>query len=261
MAWKLAAGALAALVVAGGMAVAAGEKRPAEVKPDQLAQALRGFRGFLAGDVVDRGETGATLFVRSVTIVEGSRAKNPAILLGREAHVLYATERDKKGNERPMKSLVSLMQQLEKMPALAIGAPGGGNVMIMMGDGGGAAAAAGGGIRMQGMMVKGAKMRLNINGAEIRIDGDEDADEAAPAHGGADADAAAAAKKPKGPAATLRVKATGDGRLVADRALPGMQPAATWGGMPKMKFHQAGALKALPKPAAPDNKPRRDAQF
>lgn len=241
--------AAAVCVILGGLGLAAGEAaRPPEATPQQLADALKGFRGFLVGDVVERNDTGATLLVRSVTLVQGNQAKNPAILMGRLAAVRYATEKDAQGNERPAKALVTLMQQLEKLPVFAFGGAGGGNVMITMGEGGGAIA--GGNVQMQRMIMKAARMQMNINGMELKLDGGDD-DEAE--------EGAADAAKPKGPVATLRVKAAPDGTLIADRAMPGMQPSATWGGMPKVQFADAQALEAAP--AEPRGEKGKDAQF
>ncbi|HPD15314.1 MAG TPA: hypothetical protein PLE19_10205 [Planctomycetota bacterium] len=258
MSWRHLAAALLCLVCSGWTLAAAEPARPADVTAEQLAEALKGFRGFLVGDVVERRETGATLFVRSITLVEGNQAKNPGILMGRLAAVQYATEKDAQGVERPMKGLVRLMQQLERLPAFAFGGGGGGNVMIMMDEGGGAmaaggagAVAGGGNVKMQRMIMKAATMRMNVNGMDIRL-GDDDED--------AEAEAADAAK-PKGPVATLRVKAAADGTLVADRAMPGMQPSATWGGMPKVQFGEAQALEAVPAPDGPKREKGKDAQF
>lgn len=239
----------------GGVPVAAGEEKPAPkeppaLTPEQLHEALAGFKGFLAGDVVKREKTGAVLFVRSVTIVEGSQAKNPALLLGREAPVDYATEKDEKGAERPMKALVGLMQRLEKLPFFALGGPGGGNMVIALDDGGAGAVAGGANVQVHGVTLKATTMRMEVNGQQIEIGGD-DAEKGA-----------GKAAKPKGPAATLRVKAAADGKLVSDRALPGLQPAATWDGMAKLQF--AGVEEAAePQEAPKEEKPpaRKDAQF
>ena len=233
--------------LAGEGAVVAGEDKPPAPTAEQLREALKGFRGYLAGDVVARDGAGLVLLVRSVTLVEGSQARNPGLLLGRETPIRYATEKDEQGKERPMKSLVELMTRLEKLPTFAFGGMGGGDVVIALGDGGGAV---GGGadVQIHRMTVKAATMRMEMNGQRIQIEGDEPAAQPAARH-----------EKPRGPAATLRVQATDDGSLVADRALPGMQPAATWDGMAKLRIE---AVEGPKKPGAHEPpKPSKDTQF
>jgi hypothetical protein len=217
-------------------------KQPAPLTPEQLREALKGFKGFLAGDVVKREKAGAVVYVRSITLVEGNQAKGAGVALGQEVPVQYATEKDEKGGERPKKALSNLMQNLEKFPAFLLGGPMGGNVMITMD---GAAAAGGGAAQVQGITVQGGAVKLEVNGAQIELGGDEPANPKA--------------EKPRGPAATLRVQAREDGTLVADRAVPGMQPAATWGGMANVQF---GGLPGLEEPQAPPKKEGgKDAQF
>ncbi|MBM4035172.1 MAG: hypothetical protein FJ291_25805 [Planctomycetes bacterium] len=220
----------------------AGEPKKEAVTEEQLREALKGFKGFLAGDVVKREKAGAILFIRSITLVEGNQAKGAGTALGQEVPVQYATEKDEKGVERPKKALSNLMQNLEKFPAFLLGGPMGGNVMIAM-DG---AVAAGGAAQVQGITVQGGAVKLEVNGAQIELGGD-------------DAAGKEKAEKPRGPAATLRVQASEDGTLVADRAVPGMQPAATWGGMPNV---QLGGIPGLEEPQAPPKKEGgKDAQF
>ena len=238
MAWKSALVALAIAALGLGSAAAA-EEKPANATPDQLVEALKGFKGFLAGDVVDRKDTGIVLFVRSITLVEGSQAKNPGILLSREATVQYATEKDEKGNERPMKSLVSLMARLEKLPVFTFGGAGGGNVMIGVDDGAGA------GVNIQRMTIKATTVQMEMNGQRIKVGGDEEK-------------GARKVEKPKGPAATVRVTAGGDGKLVADRGVPGLQPAATWDGMARVEFED---IKPAGEPQKKEGKEPKDAQF
>ncbi len=234
--------ALGLVVGWAGVLVAAQEK-PAAPTPEQLREALKGFKGFIAGDVVKREKAGVVLFVRSLTLVEGNTARNAGVALGQELAVRYTTEKDERGIERPRKALTSLMQNLEKFPVFMLGGPLGGNVMIM-GDGGVAVAGAAGGGDQGGVV------RMEVNGARIQLGGDPDEErekeKAAP---------------PRGPLVTLRVKAQEDGTLVADRAVPGMQPAATWHGMPKVTFGEAKALELAPEPAEPKKEQGKDAQF
>ncbi|HUT32765.1 MAG TPA: hypothetical protein VNE39_04720 [Planctomycetota bacterium] len=215
------------------------------VTPEQLREALKGFKGFLAGDVVKREKAGAVLYVRSITLIEGNQAKAAGIALGQHVPVQYATEKDEKGNERPKKSLTGLLQNLEKFPVFMVGGPAGGNVMIAMGDAG-----AGGGLQAQRVVVQGGAMKMNVNGAQIQIGG-----------GGEEGQGNEKVEPPKGPQATLRVKASEDGTLVADRAVPGMQPAGTWDGMPNVQFEAAQALEMVPEPVEPKKEKGKDSQF
>ena len=159
-------------------AAAPAAAKPEPLTPEQLREALAGFKGFLAGEVVARRDTGLVLFVRSITLVEGNRAQNPGLLLSREAPVEYATEKDEKGDVQPRKSLVSLMERIEKLPAIAFGVPGGGNIMIMMGDGGdavgGAVVAEGHAEVHAGRIIRGGALRLEMNGQRIQIGGEPD---------------------------------------------------------------------------------------
>ncbi|MBM4040585.1 MAG: hypothetical protein FJ290_18930 [Planctomycetes bacterium] len=222
---------------------AAAPKKEA-VTAEQLREALKGFKGFLAGDVVKREKAGAVLYVRCVTLVEGNQAKGAGLALGQEVAVQYATEKDEKGVERPKKALTNLMQNLEKFPVFAFGGPGGGNVMIAMGD------LAAGAVQAQGAIVQGGAVKMEVNGAQIQIGGD-----------GEEAQAREKVEPPKGPPATLRVKAAEDGTLVADRAVPGMQPGTTWEGMPIVQFGDMKALEVAPVPAEPQKEKGKDAQF
>jgi hypothetical protein len=241
--------AMAWAVVLGAGSLWAGEQaapKKEAVTVEQLREALKGFKGFLAGDVVKREKTGAVLYVRSITLVEGSQAKAAGLALGQEVPVQYATEKDEKGNERPKKALTGLMQNLEKFPVFMLGGPGGGNVMITMGDGGG------GGVQAQGIVVQGGAVKMEVNGAQVQLGGDAE-----------EGKGNEKIEPPKGPAATLRVLAAADGTLVADRVAPGMQPAATWGGLPNVQWANANALEAVPEPAEPkkEKEKGKDAQF
>ncbi len=237
--------ALATLVFWPGVLLAAQEKAAA-LTPEQLREALKGFKGFIAGDVVKRERAGAVLFVRSLTLVEGNQAKGAGLALGQQVAIQYATEKDEEGNERPKKALSSLMQNLEKFPVFVLGGPLGGNVIFGMGGGAGA-------VQAQGVIVQGGAVQMEVNGAKIHLGGDaedekeKNQEKVAP---------------PKGPLATLRVKAKEDGTLVADRGLPGMQPAATWDGMAKVLFDGLKLPDELNEPPkAEPEKARKDAQF
>jgi len=238
-------------------AAAPAAAKPEPLTPEQLREALAGFKGFLAGEVVARRDTGLVLFVRSITLVEGNRAQNPGLLLSREAPVEYATEKDEKGDVQPRKSLVSLMERIEKLPAIAFGVPGGGNIMIMMGDGGdavgGAVVAEGHAEVHAGRIIRGGALRLEMNGQRIQIGGEPD--------DAKDAPGAEKPDKPRGPAATLRVLAQDDGTLVMDRALPGMQPAATWNGMAVLHRGQMEAAPDQPKEPPKEEKAPKKGQF
>ncbi len=243
-------------LVLGSGCLWAGEPAAAKkeaVTPEQLREALKGFKGFIAGDVVKREKAGATLYVRSITLVEGNQAKGAGLALGQEVPVQYATEKDEKGVERPKKSLTDLMGKIEKFPAFMLGGPLGGNVMIAMDNGGGIAVggAAGGAVPGAGpVIVQGGVTKIEINGAQIQLGGDAE-----------EGKAGEKIAPPKGPAATLRVKAGEDGSLVADRALPGMQPAATWEGMPIVQFNLQGLPDAEEPKEPPKKEKGKDAQF
>jgi ferric-dicitrate binding protein FerR (iron transport regulator) len=203
---------------------------------EALKAALKGFRGYLVGQVIERTDTGMVLLVRSVTLVEGCTAEKPGLVLGRETPVRYATEKGEDGKERPVQELVDAVRHIERMPAFAFGGMGGANaVVIMDADGGGDP---GNAVKMMTRT-----MTMRINGQEIRIGG-EDGDGQKP--------------EPKGPLATARILADEQGNLVMDRVMPGGQAYATWDGMPKLRFTNR-ARKA--EPEAPKPKPKDGADF
>ena len=194
-------------------AAAAAEKPEPEAKPD-LVEALKGFKGFLVGELVKTGDEGIVLLVRAVTLVEGSQAANPGVLLGLEAPVQFATEKDDEGNDRPDPGLVKTAKRLQQMPPVAFGGLGGNAVVVMdMGQPGQQAAAVTGTAHLRSM---------RINGAEIELGGDPEQEEPD--------------RKPKGPTITARVRADEDGKLVMDRVMPGSTPGHTWAAMPRLRF-------------------------
>ena len=78
------------------LALAAEAPEPAKApapKPEEVQEAVKGFRGFLVGHVVSHNDTGIVLKVKAVTLIEGCQAKNPGILLGLETPVKLATEK------------------------------------------------------------------------------------------------------------------------------------------------------------------------
>ncbi len=201
----------------------------AEAKAKELKEALKGFKGFLVGRVVGKNDTGVTLEVTAVTLVEGCTAKNPGILLGKATPVKFATEKDDEGKERPVKWLADAVARIEQMQAFAFGGLGGNNAVVVIDVGkGGNAKAFGGAVKMMTRT-----MTMRINGQKIKIGGGDD-DE------GKDDDA-------KGPLATARVLSDEEGNLVMDRVMPGGQPYAAWDAMPRVRFADAKKLKRLKK--------------
>ena len=217
--WMVVA-AFAASGLWGLMARAGEAAEPAQkaVGKEELAQALKGFRGFLVGELVGRHDDGIDMLVRAVTLVEGNQAANPGVLIGLETRVLYAVETDDDGNKRPVPDLVRAIQHIKEMPVFAFGGLGGNAVIVMDAPPQGEAGA-GKIVRMQAQ-----RMVMNVNGVNIQMGGnaDEEGDEPA--------------REPKGPILTARVLAGEDGALVMDRVLPGSQPGHTWAAMAKLQF-------------------------
>jgi len=205
-----------------GLRARAGEAaKPAQkaVGKEELAEALKGFRGFLVGELAERHDDGIDMLVRAVTLVEGNEAANPGVLIGLETRVLYALETDDDGNKRPVPDLMRAIQHIKELPAFAFGGLGGNAVIVMdMPEQG--KAGHGKVVRMQAQRVV-----MNVNGVNIQMGGnaeEEEGDEPA--------------REPKGPILTARVLAGEDGALVMDRVLPGSKPGHTWAAMAKLQF-------------------------
>jgi hypothetical protein len=214
-------------------------KEAEAVKPEDLQAALRGFRGFLIGEVVGKNDAGATLRIKALTLIEGCRAANPSLALGQDVPVKYATDKDEQGKERPVPSLADAMRRIEKMPAIALGGFGGGNATIIMGVGQDNQAAVGPAVRTMTRA-----MTIQVNGQEIRVGGDD-----GPAEKG---------EKPKGPLVTARVLTDAEGTLVMDRVMPGAHAAATWDAMPLLRFADA---KPPELPVPPKKEEKKDTDF
>lgn len=212
-----------AKVLPGGPAVAVPAPAPAE----DPAEALKGFKGFLVGELLKAGDEGLVMLVRAATLVEGSTAKNPGILLGKETAIEFATEKDAKGKTGPIPWLVKAAKKVGKMPAMAFGGLGGDAVVIM--DVGRDGENAGGNV----VRATARAMTMHINGNRIQLGGGGDEEDAEPK------------PEPKGPVLTVRVKAAADGKLVVDRLMPGSAPGHTWAAMPQLRFTegaQAGGV-------------------
>ncbi len=204
-----------------GLTARAGEaEEQAEkaVGKEELAEALKGFRGFLVGELAGRHDDGIDMLVRAVTLVEGNQAANPGILIGLETRVLYALETGDDGEKRPLPDLVRAIQHIKELPAFAFGGHGG-NAVIVMDMPGQGKAGHGKVVRMHAQ-----RMVMNVNGVNIQMGGDADEEGDEPA------------REPKGPILTARVLAGQDGALVMDRVLPGSQPGDTWRAMAKLQF-------------------------
>ncbi|NQT88875.1 hypothetical protein HQ560_19060 [bacterium] len=200
---KLLAPVLVGVLLATVMQATAGE---ADAVPKA---ALKGFKGFLVGDLVKVNDDGVVVFVRAVTLVKGNAAANAAVLMGKEAPVRYATEKDDAGQERPVPELVKAVKHIGKMPAIAFGglnAP----AMVVMGQGAGR------------VNVTRHRVAMRVNGMDIRFDNDDAEPE----------------EKPQGPLFTARVLGRDDGILVMDRLMPGSSPTHTWAGMPVVRFEE-----------------------
>jgi len=214
-------------------APAAPEKKDAEDAAAARKAALKGFRGFIVGHVVDKSDTGVTFKVKAITLLEGCTAEKPGILLGQKTPIVYVTEKDEQGNEVPAKRLADAVAHIEKMPAIAFGGMGGGNAVVVMGGGDeGMALPFVGGVAT-------TTMTMRIDGAEIQIGGGKNPQ---------DPDA-------RKPAATARVQADEEGNLIVDRIMPGGQTYAAWDAMPMLRFaKKPAAKKPMPAKPKPDGK-------
>lgn len=218
----------AALLVAatlGQNAARAGEGAAPVPKPDELAKALVGFRGFLVGQLVEANDDGVVLFVEAVTLVKGSQAPNPGILLGQKTTIKLATEKDDAGNDRPIAGLVQTARRLRDLPPMAFHLGPGNNAVVMVNPGG-APGQGGGPPPMIQMQAQNMIMQFQGGGP------------APPDAGG----------EPQGPIVTARVRADDGPALVMDRVLPGSHPAHRWDAMPKLIMHDVpqGAGMELP---------------
>ena len=208
-------------VTAGEAKALPGDPAVAALAPEEAedpAEALKGFKGFLVGELLKTSDEGLVMLVRAATLVEGSTAKNPGLLLGKETAIEFATEKDAQGNERPVPWLVTAAKRVGKMPIMAFGGLGGDAVVIMNMPQGGEGAL-GNAVHMTART-----MTMRVNGNRIQIGG------------GGDEEGAEPKPEPKGPILTVRVNAGDDGKLVVDRLMPGSTPGHTWAAMPKLRF-------------------------
>jgi hypothetical protein len=215
---------------------AAAEEPPAPViEGEALRAAMKGFRGFLVGEVVEKKQTGIMLHVRAITLIKGCTARNPSAVVGKDAPVQYAVEKDEEGQERPIPSLVRAIEHIDKLPVVAFGGPGH-NATVTVGAGG------------KGQAVRAMTQRITMRVGEqkIQFGGNED-DE-----GEAEED-----EEPRGPVATARVQADEDGNLVMDRVMPGAHGAATWNGMPRFQV----AEEPEPEKPKPPKKAKGETDF
>jgi len=210
-------GVLVVLCLAAGPLLALGAEPAADA--DALKAAVKGFRGFLVGSLVKHDEAGAVLRVKAVTIIEGNAAKNPGILIGREAPVRFITEKDEEGKERPAAWLARVVARIEQMPAIAFGGFGGGNAVVVMDVDDGKQ---GGGPKGGHVKVTAHRMTMTMRGQKMVIGGR-----------GGDADDAA---EDQPPTITARVCTDDEGTLIMDRAMPGSQPGDSWDAIPTLKF-------------------------
>lgn len=222
-------------------------KAGAEAKPEDVRPDIAKFKGFLVGEIVSVSDTGVVLKVKSVTIVEGSQATNPARLIGREIPVQFATEKGKDGKEQPVKWLVDTVKAAQRMGGLAglgvftmpnemvitnIGGAGkeGGatTTTIVMGGAHVAVAAGAGGVAEPGKAAR--------TGGRITIGGPDGAQIEVPLPGDAGVVRPDEKDKKQAPRILVRVQADEKGTLVMDRAVPGAQPGHEWDSMPKIRL-------------------------
>ena len=202
--------------------------------PEEIKAALKGFRGFIVGEIVGKSKTGIVLRIRAITLLKGCTAPNPSLALGQTTPVLYVTEKDGAGNQAPAENLLEAIERIEQMPAFALGGFGGENAVVFMHWG-----------QKQGLRWAARTEKTVIRDPDVRVGGrDEDDDDA-------DDDEK---DKAKTPVVTARILANDDGDLVMDRVMPGGQSYATWNGVPTLHF--AGAPKA--KRTKP---PEKDTEF
>ena len=221
----LVSGAWGQDMLAAGAAKVVPDEPPVEVaepKPDKVREALAGFRGFIIGDLAEAGDEAVTLVVRAVTMVEGSTALNPGILLGKETQAALATEKDAAGNERPIPTLVATAKQLKQMPVFfAFGHREGVNNAVIVLDANAGLVAGRPNVTVHKVP---RPTTMWLDGRQVRIGGGPQ-----PAAGGADDGG-----QPRGPRITARVRADAEGKLVVDRVVPGSLPVATWGALPML---------------------------
>lgn len=262
---------LASLVLAGGVWTCAGAVAadatpppagPAAAKTEDLRADLARFKGFLLGEIASVSDTGVVLRVKSVTVVEGSQAANPARLLGREMPIQFATEKDKEGKDKPIKSLADTARAAQKMGWLSgFGAFAMPTEMVItdLGEKGQAAAATSmvivGGTHTTVTAVAGGPGQgaAHVEG-KIAVGGPDGAQIEIPLPAPEGAAEGKEKDKKQAPRLLARVQADEQGTLVADRVAPGRQPGHEWDAMPRIRIVPA------PGPAAPAPK-RRDTEF
>jgi hypothetical protein len=266
LAWVWAA---AGIALAFGWSSPAAETKAAPVQPAATADVTQDvrpdvakFKGFLGGELVSSSDTGLVLKVKSVTVVEGSQAKNPCALVGKQISLQFATEKDAAGKAQPAKWLADASRAIQKMPWLGgLGGFAMPNQMVLnLGEGGGAVTATtvvvGGGTvtfgeaggPQQQMMAPRVHGRVAIGGPDggnvelLMPENDDEAD------AGKEAEPAPAKRLPR---LLVRAQADEKGTLVMDRLVPGSQTGHEWGAMPKVR------VQAPPK-AVPPTPPRKE---
>jgi hypothetical protein len=247
-------------LMGGWAAFAAEEAKPQDIRPD-----IAKFKGFLAGEIVSASDTGLVLKIKSVTMVEGSQAANPGVLLGRDVPIQFAMEKDKDGQEKPAKWLADAVKAIQKSKWLgrfgALGTPGemiitdagaggqaGGAMVVMQGTG---VAVTAGGQGGQGVPQVQGKISIGgPDGAQIEVPlpgvgpgDDEDA--------GRPGDKGQKQEAKDVPRLLVRVQADDKGTLVLDRVMPGAPTGHDWRAIPKVRLVTPKVLQ----PAAPPKPP------
>ena len=218
---------------------------PPALKPEELQQALAGFKGFLVGEVVSADGAAVVLRVKAVTLIEGNQAPNAGLLLGRETRLALATEKGEDGKERPIPWLAETAKRLPKLPNIAFGGMGDEDteVTVTVNEDNPAAAGAAAVGTMIRMTAQKAVMGIHVGAA-----------------GGPDRPGA----EPRPlPLATARVQWDAARGLVMDRVAPGSQPGHVWTAMPKFRITTQGdqaapGVQLKIQPPAPQ---RKDSDF
>jgi len=271
---------VAGLALAWGWSARAGETKATPAQPaakaneatEDVRADIAKFKGFLGGELVSTSDTGLVLKVNSVTIVEGSQAKNPSALVGKPVALQFAAEKDAAGQARPAQWLADTARSVEKMKWLGgFGAFATPNQMVLnLGDaaGGGAMTAttvvlAGGTLTVGGAGGPQQQMTAQRAHGRIAIGGPDggNVELLLPEIGEDEAEAAAeAAQDPAKRLPRLLVRAQADekGTLVMDRMVPGSQTGHEWGAIPKIRVQAPPKAEpqAAPK-AEPPTPPRK----
>ncbi|MBL7223222.1 MAG: hypothetical protein ISS72_05165 [Candidatus Brocadiae bacterium] len=112
--------------------VQAGAKEAEPLTVEEVKAALKGFKGFLVGELTSKNEAGIELRIKAITLLRGCKALDPSLVLGQTAPVLYATEENDEGGglgaQRravPVKKLVETVARIGQIPPFAFGGFGG----------------------------------------------------------------------------------------------------------------------------------------